>query len=104
MAVKGMFLPAKISEKLQADSVKSTVVSLSALPGKGASSPSCPERGRDPVWSTGSAPGVGSHQEVSSINDILVILLIAEGLCFQVSQLKSQLSLWSLSFLMKIFP
>lgn len=43
MAGKGMFLPAKISEKLQADSVKSTVVSLSALPGKGASSPSCPE-------------------------------------------------------------
>lgn len=94
---KRMFIPAKISEKLQADSVKPTAISLSALPGKGASSPSCP--GQGPCLQHRLCSWVGSHQEMSSINDILVILLIAEGLCFQVSQLKSQLS-----FLMKIVP
>lgn len=95
---------------LQAESVVSTALSLSALPEKGASSSSCPVQlnvAGDPAWSTGGAPGgfgAGSHQGVSRISDTLVIILIAERGCSQVSQLKSQLSLWSLSFLMKTLP
>lgn len=99
MAGKGMFFTCKSWAVflLQAESVVSRVFPLSALPGKGASSPSCPVQGTLPEAQAVLLVGVGC---VSRINDILGIVLIAQGLCCQMSQFSS----WSLSFLMKTVP
>lgn len=57
---------------LQADSVVYTVLSLSALPGKGASSPSCPVQlnmAGDPASNTGAARAGWELVSIRSVQD-----------------------------------